>query len=316
MHDPRFAPRCMTASLPTCTGRVAEARTHAGHRHAWARIRLLLIIAGLAAASTGPLLSATPPSPALSGELAIGGTGSALGTMQKLATVFETKHPGVRVTILPSLGSGGGIQALLSGKLALSVSSRPLSDPERAKALVSKVIASTAFVFAVSNNTPVTNLTLDELAALYSGKTSAWPDGSLVRPVLRPPSDVDTLIVKEMSPSLNSAIEAAHLRPGKNIAITDGDSADEIEAIAGAIGTSSLALILSESRNLRVLSLGGVAPTATNVQQGKYPYKKSLFVVTPASPSDATIAFMAFIDSSEGASILQSTGNIPVGSVK
>jgi phosphate transport system substrate-binding protein len=174
-------------------------------------------------------------------------------------------------------------------------------------------MATTAFVFAVANSTPVTNLTLDELAALYSGKTSTWSDGSLVRPVLRPPSDVDTQIVKEMSPSLNSAIQAAHLRPGKNIAVTDGDSADEIEAIGGAIGTSSLALILSESRNLRVVALGGIAPTATNVLTGAYPYKKSIYLVTQAIPSEATVAFMAFIDSAEGAAILQSTGNIPIG---
>jgi phosphate transport system substrate-binding protein len=307
--------RCpqMTVFRPTCTGQVAERRAAPGSTRAWPRIRMLLIIGALAAASTGHAVAVTPPSPALSGELAIGGTGSALGTMRKLATVFETKQPGVRITILPSLGSGGGIQALLSGKLALSISSRPLTEPERAKPLVSKEFATTAFVFAVSNNTPVTDLTLDELAALYSGKTSTWSDGSLVRPVLRPPSDIDTQIVREMSPSLNSAIQAAHLRPGKNIAITDGDSADEIEAIGGAIGTSSLALILSESRHLRVLSVAGVAPTATNVHRGTYPYKKSLYVMTSTSPSDATTAFIAFIDSAEGASILQATGNIPIG---
>jgi phosphate transport system substrate-binding protein len=303
----------MTVSCPTYTGLATKSPAQVGDRRAWARIRMLLIVAGVAAASSSPVLSQTPLLPAVSGELAIGGTGSALGTMRRLATVFETKQPGVRITILPSLGSGGGIQALLAGKLTLSVASRPLTEAERAKALVSKEMATTAFVFAVANSTPVTNLTLDELAALYSGKTSTWSDGSLVRPVLRPPSDVDTQIVKEMSPSLNSAIQAAHLRPGKNIAVTDGDSADEIEAIGGAIGTSSLALILSESRNLRVVALGGIAPTATNVLAGTYPYKKSIYLVTLAIPSEATIAFMAFIDSAEGAAILQSTGNIPIG---
>jgi ABC-type phosphate transport system substrate-binding protein len=45
-------------------------------------------------------------------DFRIGGTGGALATMQQLADAYVQQHPGVRITVLPSLGSGGGIKAL------------------------------------------------------------------------------------------------------------------------------------------------------------------------------------------------------------
>lgn len=303
----------MTVPRPAGVEPIAATRALAAARTAWSPIRWLLIVAGLALSSTGPVQSATPPSPDLAGELLIGGSGSALGTMRRLAAEFEKKRPDVRVKVIPSLGGTGGIQALMAGKLTLGVSSRDLDDAQRARGLVSREIATSPFVFAVAPNTPVTDLTLDELAALFSGRTPTWADGTLVRPVLHPPYDIDTLMVRNMSPALDKAIQAAHLRPGRNIAITDADSADDVESIGGAIGTSSLALILSESRNLKAISVGGIAPTADNVQRGLYPYKKPLFLITQAIRSELTSAFIRFIDSAEGASILQSTGSIPIG---
>lgn len=260
--------------------------------------------------------SASPQAPALSGDLLIGGTGAALGTMQKLADEFRKVHPDVRVKILPSLGSGGGIKALMAEHLTVSVSSRPITEVEKAKGLKAREIARTPFVFATSLKTPVSNLTLDELAALYSGKTSKWSDGTQVRPVLRPVSDVDTQVVKDMSPALAQAVTDAHQRPGKNIAVTDTDSADELEKIPGAIGTSTLSLIKSEDRRLKVLALAGVEPTIQNATSGKYGYLKSIYLVTHANPSPVAQSFVKFIDSTPGRTILTQTGNIVAASDK
>ena len=45
----------------------------------------------------------------------IGGTGFALGVMKMLAESFEKQYPGVKIQVFPSLGSSGGIKAVLQG---------------------------------------------------------------------------------------------------------------------------------------------------------------------------------------------------------
>lgn len=56
--------------------------------------------------------------------LRIGETGAALGGMEILGQAFEKQHPGTSVEVLPSLGSSGGIKALLAGAVDLSAGSR------------------------------------------------------------------------------------------------------------------------------------------------------------------------------------------------
>jgi phosphate transport system substrate-binding protein len=231
--------------------------------------------------------------------------------MQKLADEFKKRHPAIQVKVLPSLGSGGGVKALMAGQLTVSLSSRILTDAERAKGIIAREIAKTPFVFATGPRTPVDNVTLDELARLYSGKTTNWSDGTLVRPVLRPVNDVDTQVIKDISATLAAAVDAAHQREGKNIAITDTDSADELERIPGAIGTSTLSLIQSENRRLKALAVEGVEPSIRNASTGKYPYLKSIYLVMPAQPSPMAQAFTDFIHSAAGKAILTQTGNMP-----
>src|SRR5258708_1091963 len=61
-------------------------------------------------------------------EIRIGGTGNALGPMHVLGQAFAKANPGVTVTVLPSLGSGGGIKAAANGAVQIAVSSRTLKD--------------------------------------------------------------------------------------------------------------------------------------------------------------------------------------------
>ena len=63
-------------------------------------------------------------------EIKIGGTGAALGTMQVLAQAYAKTRPDAKITVLPSMGSGGGIKAVLAGAIQIGVSSRPLSEAD------------------------------------------------------------------------------------------------------------------------------------------------------------------------------------------
>ena len=242
-------------------------------------------------------------------EVKIGGTGSALGTMRLLAEKFSQINPGIKITTVGNLGSAGGIKAAGSGAIDLAVSSRSLNASERKLGLSELEFARTPFVFAVSTKSTVSAITRHELAGIYSGRILKWPDGSAIRVVLRPPSDIDTEIVKEITPALGQAVAAAERRPGVRFSVTDQDAAGDLERIPGAIGPSSLSLILSERRTLRALTLDGVEPTPANAVSGDYPLYKRMSFVTGAKSSAAVERFVAFVQSPAGRKVLNETGH-------
>ncbi|MDP1716925.1 MAG: substrate-binding domain-containing protein [Burkholderiales bacterium] len=241
-------------------------------------------------------------------ELRIGGTGAALGTMQLLAREFTDKNPDIRLTIVPGLGSGGSVRAVAAGGIGLGVTSRPMNESERKLGAEEIEYARTPFVFAVSAKSAVTAITAGELADIYAGRKTAWADGSPVRIVLRPASDIDTEIVRSISAGVRVGLVAAQARPGVNLSVTDQNAADSLEKIPGAIGPSTLALILSEERALRALQFDGRNPTLTNAASGAYPYYKRLFLVIGAKRSAATERFVAFVQSPAGQKILVDNG--------
>ena len=250
-----------------------------------------------------------PRGGAAADALRIGGTGAALGAMRLLTDEFTKQNPDARFTAVPSLGSGGGIKAVAAGAIDLAVTSRALNESERKLGVIELEYARTPFVFAVPAKSKVSAITRAELADIYAGRMVKWADGDAVRIVLRPASDIDTEMVKNISPAVREGLAAAEQRPGVRFSVNDQDAADDLEKIAGAIGPSSLALIVSERRALRALALDGVEPTPANAAAGAYPHYKRLFFVTGAKPPPAVERFIAFVQSPAGRTILEKNGH-------
>ncbi len=242
-------------------------------------------------------------------QIKIGGTGCALGTMRLLADAFSAKNPDVNFAFVPNLGSSGGISAMLAGAIHLALISRPLRENERRPGITEFEYARTPFVFAISTKSTVSAVTREELAQIYAGHMPKWPDGTLTRVVLRPASDIDTGMVKSLSPAIARALADAEKRSGVRIAITDQDAADDLERIPGAIGPTTLALIKSEKRALKALKLDGTEPSVHNSAAGVYPYYKRLFLVSGNKRSQAAERFTAFVLSGAGRSILTDNGH-------
>lgn len=249
------------------------------------------------------------PAPAYADTIRLGGTGGALGAMKLLAEEFKKSHPGDTVIVLPSMGSGGGIKALLFGALDIGLSSRPLTEAERHQGAVEREYARTPLVIAVAKKNGASGLTLQQLTDMYAGKTRTWPDGTPVRLVMRPTAEFDTTLLKSMSPDMKRAVEDALSRKGMITAVTDQDSADAIEKIPGALGTTTLAQIISEKRALKKLSLDGVDPGLKNSTDGTYPYFKTFYLITGPNPSPLARQFITFILSPRGREILTRSGH-------
>jgi phosphate transport system substrate-binding protein len=242
--------------------------------------------------------------------LKISGTGGAVAGIALVAKAFAAENPGVKVVIPRSMGSSGGIRAAIAGKLDIGVSARPLTPEERAMGGQETPYARTAFVFAVNNRVSRSDISLNEAVALYGGKIERWKDGTPVRLILRPSADTDTHLLRRMIPAMAAALERANEREGMIVAQTDKDSADRIERTPGAFGTTTLALVLSEKRKVKVLSLSGVTPSGKTVRDGSYPYAKTFYLVTGPVRSPAATKFIDFLRSPKGMAILLQAGHV------
>lgn len=238
----------------------------------------------------------------------VGGTGGALGTMKLLAETYQSTHPEAKIKVLPSLGSGGGIKAVLAGAIQVAVSSRPLKSTESEKGARSVEYGRTPFVFAVGTNTRVDAVTEQDLVDIYSGTRETWQDGTRIRIVLRPVGDSDSAKVKSISPAVSEAKSAAEQRPGMLYAVTDQETADHIEKIDGAFGASTLAQINAEQRSMKPLRLNGVDPIGGTIADGSYPYYKPFIIVTSPKTTAAAQQFVDFIGSDSGREILSRLG--------
>jgi phosphate transport system substrate-binding protein len=231
--------------------------------------------------------------------------------MRLLGEAYAKAVPGSRVEVLPSLGSGGGIKAVLAGTLDVAVSSRQLSPEEKKQGARERAYGRSPFVFVTSGNSPVSGVTTSQLVDIYSGKLSTWPGGGQIRLVLRPEGDADTVLLLSISPAMERAVREAMRRKGMAFALSDQEAADVMEKAPGSLGTSTLSQIRTEKRSLKVLSLDGVAPSPKTLASGAYPYAKTFYAVTAGTESAATKRFLSLLKSPEGRKALAQAGHVP-----
>ena len=248
-------------------------------------------------------------SPAWSADITIGGTGNALGTMRLMAQAYQEINPEVKITVLPSIGSSGAIKAVPRGKVDIGLSSRPLKEAESASGAIAVEYARTPTVIAVSNNLDSDAITVDQLVDIYMGKMTEWPNGTLIRPIIRQANDDNTRQLKQLSPALKNAIDIAEKRTGLLFASTDQETVDKIEKTPGSFGVTSLALILSEKRPIHALKLDGVEPTPETCIAGLYPIVKHFYFILPQETPLHVTHFLDFAKSPAGKTILEKNGN-------
>lgn len=242
--------------------------------------------------------------------LKIGGTGTGLGTMKLMAREFSKSRPDAQLIVMPSLGSTGGIRAVLAGAVDIGISARPLKAEESRQGASAQAYARTPFVIATGAKNGNAAFSLQQLAQVYAGEVDRWPDGNPIRLVVRPDSDADTMALRTFSTEMDRAVSAAMARKGLRMATTDQDNADALEHLPGSLGMTTLTQIIAENRALRPLSLDGVEPTLQSLAAGRYRYFKTLYLVAGPNPSPLTKDFIAFVRSPAGRTILAGSGNL------
>ena len=134
--------------------------------------------------STDPSLITAFDAPSSTGKttIAIGGSTSIQETMGALAEAYMEKYSFMNITITGG-GSGVGASNTINGTFDIGMCSRDLKQSEIEKGLVPKLIGVDG-VAVIVNGVGLTSLTMDQIAAIYSGEVTNWSQiGGIDKPV-------------------------------------------------------------------------------------------------------------------------------------
>ena len=204
-------------------------------------------------------------------------------------------------------GSGTGIEAASNGTCDIGLSSRALKDTETG--LTGTTIALDGIAIIVNADSPVEDLSIAEIAAIFTGETTNWKDlggedleiacigreaGSGTRDGFESITDTkDACKLAQELTSTGAVIEAVKNSPN-------------------AIGYASLASVTGQE-GIKVLTVDGVACTEATVQDGSYKIQRPFVLVTKdgTALSEAAQAFFDFATSSAADELIRQAGAVP-----
>jgi phosphate transport system substrate-binding protein len=245
------------------------------------------------------------------GTLRAGGSGAVSELLGQIGSAFEAET-GIVLEVVPSLGTSGANAAVADRVLGISLAGRDLKAKEIANGLRVAAIFRTPFGLATSRHAPQ-NLRSGEIAQLYQADKPLWPDGLPILIVLRPVNQSDDTVLGGLFPGMAEALARVRKRNDLSLAATSQANADMGEKTKGSLVGASLTQITTEKRNLRFVSIDGVAPSLKSLENGSYPYGKGIYLIVPSVVSSEAAAFIAFLARPEAQSLLRKAGIVPGG---
>jgi phosphate transport system substrate-binding protein len=239
-------------------------------------------------------------------DLSVVGTGDGIDLLRALGAAYTAAHPDTNVIVPPSIGSGGGIAAVGSGKEVLGRIARPLSDSEKEAGLVATPVFRLPSAFFVHRSTGVDSLTSAQLADIYRGKITNWRDvggaDARVRVVRREDQDSTLLVLRQSMPGWKDLV----ITDKSKTAVTTQDCVGSVKEVEGAIGFGPFTKALESE--LTVLKIDGHFPTDPS-----YPSAVTLsFVHKGASITADAKRFIEYVKDKQARTVLTGMGGVPV----
>ncbi len=243
--------------------------------------------------------------------ITVGGTGIAIGLLRQLAANFTKTHPEIHINIPDSVGSGGGIKAVLTGRFDFSFSARPIKPKNQDKGLSQTPYLKTPFVLAVS---PIADaapsFSKPQILATLSGESTHWSNGTRIKHVLRNAHETGTLILIENFKGIEPLLNENRNKRGALVALSDQEAMDIAEHVPGAIVPTTLLAIRTENRNLIPITIGGIHPSLANLESGHWKMAINLYIIKSDTLSPAAQMFFEYLFSDESAATLHKLGGL------
>lgn len=265
-----------------------------------------MAFARITAAILGLCLAGVNAAGAETRRLDIVGTGDGIDVLRVIAASFMQQEGSAQVEVPPSIGSGGGIAAVGSGKAILGRVARRLTDAEAASGMVYKAIARLPSAFIVHPGCGVSAVTSDQLVAIYSGRLANWKElggaDMRIRVVRREDQDSTLTVLRASMPGWHDL----EITEKSKTATTTQEAIETVRDVQGAIGFGPFSRPLEQG--LTVLRVDGHYPTDADYPSGVV---LALIYLNTLQDPDA-LAFLRFADTQKAADVITSLGSLPV----
>lgn len=291
---------------------------------------MVLLVAGLLLALVGCTTTHanTDNGDGLSGVFDITGSNTVTPLSTIWAEAFMDKHPNVNIAI-SGPGSGAGIAALIDGTTELCQSSRLIRSSEIDQAKEQGVdpheivVAMDGLAVVVNPANPISELTIEQLSAIYSGKVTNWKDvggnDATIVVLSRDTNSGTHVFFKEQIVQMRLLSDKADtsLEYGPNVQMLPSTSAGVTETMqnANAIFYPGLGYV-EEAKLIGVKKTANdpaVKPTAATVADGSYAVARPLLYYTNGQPTGLIKEYIDFCLSAEGQALVPDSGYVPIG---
>ena len=244
-----------------------------------------------------------------SGSVSTDGSTSMEKVIGALGEQFMKDNDGITFTYNPT-GSGSGITAVSEGRCDIGLSSRALKDDEAASGLTGTTVALDGIAIIVNPENPVSDLTIEQIAAVYTGEITNWKDlGG---------SDAEIVLIgreagsgtRDGFESITGTKDSCQYRQELT---STGDVIATVASNPNAIGYASLSSVEGKD-TIKAVTVGGVSCTEATVLDGTYEIQRPFVLVTKegAELSAQAQAFFDFATSSAANDLIKAAGAVPV----
>ena len=242
----------------------------------------------------------------LEGSITMAGSTSMEKFANALAESFMEVYPNVTVQA-EFTGSSAGIEAVLAGQCDIGNSSRNLTEDEIAKGAAENIVAIDGIAIVTDAANTVSDLTKDQLIAIYSGETTNWSDlGGADQPIV--------VVGREAGSGTRGAfeeiLELEDACKYANELDSTGAVMAKVASTPGAIGYVSLDVL---DDTVKALTLEGVEANEENIKSGDYFLSRPFVMATKGAIEEQSELIQALFDyvySEEGDALIQDVGLI------
>ena len=231
----------------------------------------------------------------------------------RLIAEYKKDHPAVTFE-LESKATGYGIAGLLAEQGDIAAASRePIKDElalaqSRSINMQDHVIGSYAVAVVVNGANPVSDLPKEKVRDIFTGAIQNWKElGGPDLPIhlyVRDPISGTYLGFRELALENNPYTKDLKTSTNYQGIVT------AVAADPGGIGYASFQL--ENKSGVKSVTIGGIAPVAASVKEGKYPFARTLHLYTNKDKeSETTKQFIEFVQSAKGQAVVDQMGFVP-----
>ena len=271
----------------------------------FASIALILLLTMMVFTGCGSNDNGAADNTATGGTVSTDGSTSMEKVIGALGEAFEAANDGVTVTYNPT-GSGSGITAVSEGRCDIGLSSRSLKDEEKSQGLQETVLAYDGIAIIVNPENPVTDLSLDQIAKIYTGEITNWKEVG--------GNDAEIVLIgreagsgtRDGFESITGTEEACQYRQELT---STGDVITTVSQNPDAIGYASLAALKD---TVKAVSVDGVTASEATVKDGTYKVQRPFVLVTKEGTalSDTAQKFFDYATSADAAEVISAAGAV------